>query len=344
MRAQLLDADHADSYWAFRPQGGCTIGGTSYDNSNFPDGKVVEKGAQAYVLRSIDDAHGPHLLERVRQLFGAPARCSTSARPRLEGRRPTLGMTRRDAQRRLRQLAEGHRQLETRTSMASRALEMRPSAHGDVVHSRPIALDFGTTRRQRQVDFAESKVVVFYGGNDGILRAINGNRDDDLRRRDRRARKSGRSCRRSSTARSSACATTTRRSTSGATPNEDDDPTTTHAGAAAQALRHGRPDHCLQEAARCYVGMRRGGRALYAFNIDQHRGQSRRRAGVAPVEPRLLWKVGCPTTCSETTMTADSLTTARPISRTSARPGRRPRSSRPRATRSGATADARSPC
>ncbi len=42
---------------------------------------------------------------------------------------------------------------------------VRPSIHGDVLHSRPIALNYGGTRG----------VVVYYGSNDGMLHAINGN-------------------------------------------------------------------------------------------------------------------------------------------------------------------------
>ncbi len=42
---------------------------------------------------------------------------------------------------------------------------VRPSIHGDVLHSRPVAINYGGTRG----------VVVFYGSNDGLLRAINGN-------------------------------------------------------------------------------------------------------------------------------------------------------------------------
>jgi len=49
---------------------------------------------------------------------------------------------------------------------------MRPSVHGDVVHSRPVAVNFGTE--------AAPSVVVFYGGNDGALRAINGNRSASI--------------------------------------------------------------------------------------------------------------------------------------------------------------------
>jgi len=44
---------------------------------------------------------------------------------------------------------------------------VRPSVHGDVLHSRPVAINFGT-------DVAP-QVVVFYGGNDGVFRAVNGN-------------------------------------------------------------------------------------------------------------------------------------------------------------------------
>ncbi len=54
----------------------------------------------------------------------------------------------------------------TPTSTTSTA--MRPSVHGDVVHSRPVAINFGTD--------SSPQVVVFYAANDGVFRAINGNR------------------------------------------------------------------------------------------------------------------------------------------------------------------------
>lgn len=44
---------------------------------------------------------------------------------------------------------------------------VRPSIHGDVLHSRPVAINFGT-------DVAP-QVVVFYGSNDGVFHAVNGN-------------------------------------------------------------------------------------------------------------------------------------------------------------------------
>lgn len=41
----------------------------------------------------------------------------------------------------------------------------RPSIHGDVLHSRPLVVNYGDARG----------IVVFYGANDGVYRAVNGN-------------------------------------------------------------------------------------------------------------------------------------------------------------------------
>lgn len=49
---------------------------------------------------------------------------------------------------------------------------IRPSVHGDVLHSRPVAINFGTDEAPQ--------VVVFYGGNDGVFRAVNGNQTGSM--------------------------------------------------------------------------------------------------------------------------------------------------------------------
>ncbi|PKO60934.1 MAG: hypothetical protein CVU24_10870, partial [Betaproteobacteria bacterium HGW-Betaproteobacteria-18] len=49
---------------------------------------------------------------------------------------------------------------------------VRPSIHGDVLHSRPLTINFGT-------DVAPH-VVVFYGANDGVFRAVNGNQTGSI--------------------------------------------------------------------------------------------------------------------------------------------------------------------
>lgn len=47
--------------------------------------------------------------------------------------------------------------------------DIRASAHGDVLHSRPAVVNYGRTT---------DDIVVYYGANDGILHAIKGGRDD----------------------------------------------------------------------------------------------------------------------------------------------------------------------
>ncbi|WP_454765937.1 pilus assembly protein [Cupriavidus campinensis] len=47
---------------------------------------------------------------------------------------------------------------------------VRPSIHADVLHSRPAVVNYGGT----------TNVVVFYGTNDGVFHAINGNKDQGI--------------------------------------------------------------------------------------------------------------------------------------------------------------------
>lgn len=149
-----------DDYWP-SPLGECLL--PNAKRSNSPDGDVVEKGAQAYRLRSIAVA------DRNLQT------CSTTACTSLSEFKAGLSDTRIDADATERdKLINWLRGLNNTTpsELGKSAAEMRPSVHGDVVHSRPVAINYGTDE--------VPQVVVFYGGNDGILRAINGNREDDM--------------------------------------------------------------------------------------------------------------------------------------------------------------------
>lgn len=49
-------------------------------------------------------------------------------------------------------------------------INIRPYIHGDVLHSRPVVINYGGT----------TGVVVFYGANDGVYRAINGNQTSPI--------------------------------------------------------------------------------------------------------------------------------------------------------------------
>jgi type IV pilus assembly protein PilY1 len=167
-----------DAYWTFKPSGDCTvipaIGTTPAEpltnspNSNRPDGNIVEKGAQAYVLRS-------STTRAVTTCSSTFATCASSTSlldfNNTNVSQADLGAastTERD------QMINWARGLDTKDentnaiTATTTPAEMRPSAHGDVVHSRPVAINFGTD--------VSPKVVVIYGGNDGVLRAINGNR------------------------------------------------------------------------------------------------------------------------------------------------------------------------
>ena len=153
-----------DTYWSFSPSGAClTVAGSR--NSNYPDGNIVEKGAQAYTLRAPTAGRTPFKT------------CSASSCTALLDFDSTnvsvgdLGAADATEQGRLISFAQGmdvdNENLNATTATTTPA-ERRPSVHGDVVHSRPLAVNMGTD--------ASPQVVVFYGGNDGVLRAVNGNR------------------------------------------------------------------------------------------------------------------------------------------------------------------------
>ena len=157
-----------DDYWAHNAQGGCLTEPDS-DVSNFPDGNVVEKGGQGYLLRS-------STARTVQTCSPAFASCTTlldfdtgesaitaallgaaNATEREKLIRWELGLDQQDED-----------NDDDATNENTAATEMRSSSHGDVVHSRPSALNLGTAD--------DPRIVVFYGGNDGVLRAVNGNR------------------------------------------------------------------------------------------------------------------------------------------------------------------------
>ncbi|PTN12087.1 type IV pilus assembly protein PilY1 [Nitrosomonas aestuarii] len=152
-----------DTYWSFKPDGSCLAIANS-DISNTPDGEVVEKGAAGYQLRSITPD------SRIIKTCN-PAGCSGLADFNVANNAITqslLGVSGSAARTKLINWARGQDTLDENGN--SNTIEMRPSAHGDVVHSRPVAVDYG----------GSTGVVVFYGANDGFLHAINGNQTSGI--------------------------------------------------------------------------------------------------------------------------------------------------------------------
>jgi type IV pilus assembly protein PilY1 len=258
----------ADSYWT-------PLDGTSPSclgaapQSNTPDGNMVEKGGQGYRLRA--SAVGSRNL--LTCTTAGPGACSLSLFNTTNTGITAAALGAANATERT-TLIEWARGLNNKagdeTFVVSTA--MRPSVHSDVVHSRPVALNFGGDALNAR------QVVVVYGGNDGILRAINGNRDGSPL-------------------------------IGGVAPGgelwgfmapesfanikrqrDNVTPVAFRGGsAAAQPKPYGFDGPVVAERlnaneARIYATMRRGGRMLYAFSFSI----------TAPSAPTLLWRTGCP--------------------------------------------------
>lgn len=152
----------SDTYWSLDPKGKC-IGSAEetplFAKSNAPDGNIVEKGAQAYTLRGILPA-----ARNVKTC--ASASCTALADFGLATvSQSALGANNLIEQTKLISWAIG---ANVSGELNKSTLAMRPSVHGDVIHSNPMALNYG------------SSVVVYYGSNDGMLHAINGNQTANI--------------------------------------------------------------------------------------------------------------------------------------------------------------------
>jgi len=156
-----------DAYWAFKPQGNCippsTLAKDAYANSNFPDGNIVEKGATGYVLRGSTSRS----IKTCSPVFASCTTLTDFNTANAAISQAVLGAASSTERDTLIDWARGL-DLDNENNNTATSTEMRPSAHGDVVHSRPVAINLGTD--------TAPKVLVFYGANDGVFRAVNGNR------------------------------------------------------------------------------------------------------------------------------------------------------------------------
>ncbi len=274
-----------DDYWSLDPAGGCLAVAAS-KASNYPDGNIVEKGAQAYKLRSITPSD--RAVKTCSPVFAsctAMTDFTTTNMAITQALLNSTGMERNDIinwsrGQNLGSLTEPD-ELNKGTSV------MRPSSHGDVVHSRPVPVNYGTD--------AAPSIVLYYGGNDGYLRAVNGNRGSPTD--------------------PSVGSLTSGGVTYAAgaemwsfMPPEfygkikrlrDNQPSISFPGSLATDAKpkdYGidGPITAFQGSlggftkAYVYATMRRGGRVLYAFDVT------------IPGSPALLWKRGCPNAANDT--------------------------------------------
>ncbi len=254
-----------DTYWTFDPKGNCLAVANS-QVSNYPDGNIVEKGAQGFRLRNVTPAS--RTLRTCSPVF---ASCNAltdfvTGNPAITA--ALLGAA--DATERTTLINWARGQDVDDENGNGNTTEMRPSVHGDVVHSRPVAINYGTD--------AAPQVVVFYGDNNGVLRAINGNRHQSIGANAAGSEMWGfvppefygqfKRLREESPAVSYQGTTGT--PTPLPKPYGIDGPLVAYRGTGTTPPTY------------LYAAMRRGGRALYAFNVT------------APANPSLAWKIGCP--------------------------------------------------
>lgn len=267
-----------DSYWAFsgQAQGACLSVANSA-SSNSPDGNVVEKGGAGYLLRSTTT----RTVKTCSPSFSACNSLTDFNTANAAITTALLGASSATERDELIDWARGQ-DLNNEDVDLVTSTEMRPSAHGDVVHSRPVAIDYGTT--------GAPQVVVYYGGNDGVFRAINGNRSNaigsvaagaelwsfippEFYGNLKRLREN------------EVTISYPGHTTGTPTPQPKnygiDGPISAFRGTVSGTTK-----------TFIYAGMRRGGRSLYAFDVT------------APASPVLKWKVGCPNLGDDTGCTS----------------------------------------
>lgn len=260
----------ADSYWAKTPSGDCL----NAEGSNSPDGNVVEKGAQGYLLRGMPVASRNLLTCSSSGCTGLANFDDANAAitPALLGVTSAARTNLINWARGLNNGAVSGDADQLLTNVAATA--MRPSVHGDVVHSRPVALNYGTD--------ASPQVVVFYGGNDGVLRAVNGNRTAAIN---------------GNAAGSELWSFMPPEFYGSLGRLYSNSPKINYPGlgvSGAQPKAYGMdgpvagyqsPDG---KTIWVYAGMRRGGRSIYAFDASNM------------TQPKLKWRLGCPNAADDT--------------------------------------------
>lgn len=143
--------------------------GTPLSSSDSPDGEVVEKGGVAQQIRSTYATS--QASRNVYTCVGCAAGANLAATPFATATTSIttalLGVTTATDRTNLIDWVRGTDNVTVTVDEKGPGspTTIRPSVHGDVLHSRPAVVNYG----------GSTGVVVFYGSNDGTLRAVNGN-------------------------------------------------------------------------------------------------------------------------------------------------------------------------
>ena len=158
--------------------------GSTSEYSDLPDGEQVEKGGAAYVLRSGNLGSARVMktcadetcsaMVDIAQIDGSGNVTSTPLTPQRFGLAASDTSTRdkiilytygRDVG-----LLSGDPAVVGEKVPAGSATATRPSVHGDVVHSRPLPVNYATEATIKAK--ITMPIVAYYGSNDGLLRAV----------------------------------------------------------------------------------------------------------------------------------------------------------------------------
>lgn len=161
------------TYWNFSSSssGLCTTLGTNAF-SDLPDGPTVEKGAAAEVIRKGNNpaaATPTYAVNRTVYTCNSATGCpSLTAFNTANVSQSALGAATTAEQQNIVNFTLGYDVNDENAN--GNVTETRPSLHGDVAHSRPLPVNYG----------GSTGVVIYYGANDGTLRAISGNDGHEL--------------------------------------------------------------------------------------------------------------------------------------------------------------------
>lgn len=262
------------SYWTFdtgnyfvnttinpSPQSLC-VGTANNVFSDSPDGPRVEKGGVSQILRTGNNppatSTAPDYVLR-RNVYTAPGSSMVTFNDTNTGLPPVTVNFTRGAD------TESEYVAQTPTTPT---VGVRPSVHGDVIHSRPQPVNYGGT----------TGTVVYYGSNDGHFRAVSGKTGKELW----------------SFVAPEHLGRLERLRVNAPEVTFPANAPTHAARLTANAKEYffdgsvGVYQTANNTAVNIYASMRRGGRMIYAFNV------------ATPASPSLLWKAGCPNLGNDT--------------------------------------------
>jgi len=273
------------TYWNFSPAatGKCTTASTSV-YSDLPDGKLVEKGGAAEVLRTGNNpgTTPAYTVNRAMYTCSSTADCPASTTAGMLPFNATtvsqseVGAASSVEHTRIIDYTLGHDVGKVGSSYGDensdgRTTDTRASIHGDIVHARPLPINYG----------GATGVVAYYGANDGSFRAVRTNDGAELW---------------------SFVAPEHHRALKRLVDNS---PLIKYPNLPEGLTPTPVPkDYFFDGTAGVYQNadntaiwifptMRRGGRMIYAFDVTN------------PTMPKLKWRIGCPSLTSDTDCNAD---------------------------------------